>query len=329
MKIKTQFFASKKSPGLIPITAFLFLQCLLISCSGEKKTEVQPMKESSKEDESPTAIEIVTENMEFQVQDTIPSGWNLIRYKNMSSQTHFVLFDKYPEGKTLDTVREKVIPFFDSGMKLINEGNPEDGFAEFGKLPEWFGQVRFFGGNGLISPGQTSETAIYLEPGLYFIECYVKMNNGVFHASMGMIEDLVVSEEPSSYPEPEADVDIVISSTEGIVFNDSIPAGTHTFSVYFKDQIVHENFAGHDVNLVRLGENADLEALEKWMNWADPEGLIEPAPEGLLFMGGANNMPAGSKAYFKANLEPGNYVLIAEVPKARSKNMLRAFSVGD
>ena len=40
----------------------------------------------------------------------------------------------------------------------------------------------------------------------------------------------------------------------------------HTFSVYYKDQIVHENFVGHDVNLVKLDNNVDLKVLENWMN---------------------------------------------------------------
>ena len=63
------------------------------------------------------------------------------------------------------------------------------------------------------------------------------------------------------------------------------------------------------------------------MNWADPEGLIEPAPKAVTFMGGVNNMPKGNTGYFKATLEPGNYALISEVPNALSKNMLKTFLV--
>ena len=168
---------------------------------------------------------------------------------------------------------------------------------------------------------------IYLEPGDYFMECYVKMENGIFHASMGMIEPLVVSGMNSGLDEPTADVEISISSTEGIVFNDSIGPGDHVFSVAFKDQIVHENFAGHDVNLVKMEEGADPAILEKWMNWVDPKGLIEPAPAGFTFLGGVNNMPGGNRGYFKARLEPGTYALISEVPEASKKNMLKIFTI--
>ena len=224
-------------------------------------------------------------------------------------------------------MQSKVIPYFDSGMKLLNEGKAEEGFAEFAKLPAWFSQVGFHGGTGLISPGKTAESMIYLEPGDYFMECYVKMENGIFHASMGMIEPFVVSGTNSGLGETTADVDISISSMEGIVFNDSIGPGDHVFSVSFKDQIVHENFAGHDVNLVKMEEGADPAILEKWMNWVDPKGLIEPAPHGFTFLGGVNNMPGGKKGYFNARLEPGTYALISEVPEASKKNMLKIFTI--
>jgi hypothetical protein len=45
------------------------------------------------------------------------------------------------------------------------------------------------------------------------------------------------------------------------------------------------------------------------------------------FLGGMNNMLAGDTGYFTANLEPGRYVLIAEVPNPASKNMLKTFTV--
>jgi len=274
-------------------------------------------------------VEIITEAMEFQMPDTIPSGWNTFIYRNLSVQTHFFAIEKYPDGITLDDVKRLVIPYFDSGMKLINEGKSEEGFAEFRKLPDWFSELKMLGGGGLISPGLVTETMIYLKPGNYFIECYIKMNDGVFHSSMGMIREFVVSEFDSGNEELKADVIIEISSTEGIVFNDSIAPGRHVLSVFFKDQIVHENFAGHDINLVKLDDSASLEELESWMNWVDPKGLIDPSPTGITFIGGVNNMPAGSKGYFTVVMEPGNYVLISEVPNALSKNMLKTFTVAE
>ena len=214
-------------------------------------------------------------------------------------------------------------------MDLINQGKPEEGFEAFGKLPEWFADVVFLGGSGMVSPGETCETTLRLDPGYYILECYVKMVDGTFHSNMGMVKELIVTEEKSNVVPPEADININISSIEGIIYSKRITKGKKTFSVYYKDQIVHENFVGHDINLVRLDANADLLALEKWVNWADPKGLIMPPPEGITFLGGVNDMPAGFSGYFTATLSPGNYALISEVPNSLVKNLCKTFVVSD
>ena len=289
--------------------------CLLISifflgfqsCKSDKKET----KTEETEIVNENVIDILTENMDFQMPDTIPSGWVTFRYKNASVQSHFVMIDDYPDGKTIDTVMAVIDPPFSEGMRLINEGRPEEGFAQFAKLPTWFGEVKFVGGVGLVSPGRVAETTIKLNPGNYFFECYVKMSNGVFHTSMGMFIPVTVSDTDSGNSAPESDIAIQISSTEGIVFNDSISAGEHRFSVHFIDQIVHENFMGHDVNLAKLDDTFNLDELNNWMDWSNPKGLIEPVPSGVTFLGGVNNMLAGDTGYFKATLEPGNYVLIS------------------
>lgn len=322
MKTINSIIAKLNPPNFLLIAFFIVV---LTGCKSDKKTakmnEVEPAKD--------TIIEIVTEAMDFQTLDTIPSGWNTFKYLNNSNETHFFLLDKYPDGKTIvDTFRE-IIPPFQSGMDLINEGNAAEGYAEFNKLPAWFFEIVFTGGSGLVSPKKSSLTTVKLEPGYYLMECYVKMENGKFHTTMGMAKPIIVTNEDSGNIPPEATVNITISSSEGISYEGSIGKGEQVLSVYFKDQIAHEHFVGHDVNLVRLNENADLEALEKWMNWSDPKGLITPAPEGITFLGGVNEMPAGSTGYFTALFEPGKYALISEVPKSLSKNMLKTFEVSD
>jgi len=300
-------------------STFLFLQ----SCKNDKKETQHETVVLEKDN----VVEIITKNMDFQMPDTISSGWNTFRYKNLSSQTHFFLLDKYPEGKTSEDAENLVAPVFDSAMKLIMDGKTEEGYAEFAKLPEWFGEVVFVGGSGLLSPNQIGETTLNLKPGKYIIECYVKMSNGVWHTSMGMAKEVIVSETNSGNVEPKADIEITISSTDGITFNDTISKGQHCFSVFYKDQIVHENFIGHDINLAKLEENANLDEINSWMDWSNPKGLIEPAPTGVTFLGGVNNMSEGQKGYFTVNLEPGRYILISEVPNPASKNMLKTFVV--
>jgi len=307
------------------ILLFLLVLLFVISCKNDKKT----MEAAKVEPEKESVIEISTDAMEFNTVDTITSGWNTFRYKNNSNETHFFLLEKYPEGKSIYNSKNEVFPVFDRGMDLINLGKTEEGYAAFNDLPAWFFEVEISGGSGLISPKNTSETTLKLESGNYLMECYVKMPNGKFHASMGMVKSIVVKEEDSGNSPSESLINLAISSTEGISYEGNIKKGAQIFSVEFIDQIKHENFMGHDVNLVKLDDNANLEALESWMNWSDPKGLITPAPQGVTFLGGVNDSPVGSVGYFKANLEAGKYALISEVPNALKKGMLITFTISD
>lgn len=304
---------------LVITIALLFTQACMTDT--KQNNEVDAAAKSENE------IEIITTAMEFQMPDTITSGWNTWVYHNKSIFTHFILIDDYPNGITLDSVEQRVLPVFGSGMQLINEGNAEEGFAEFAKLPQWFSEVIWPGGVGLISPGLTAQTTLKLDPGYYLVECYVKMSSGMFHTNMGMIKELVVVDEESSLEEPQADVAISISSASGIEFEPPATAGNYTFSVHFLDQVPHENFLGHDLNLVKLAEDANEKVLEAWMDWRDPKGLIDPAPEGFTFLGGVNDMPEGGKAYFTAQLEPGKYAMVSEVPNTLEKGLFKTFEV--
>ncbi|MBJ6369775.1 hypothetical protein [Snuella sedimenti] len=313
------------------LTVFLIL-IFLFSCKSDKKeaTEKEPSSDQTETTKTNKRfVDVTTKSMEFMSVDTIRSGWNTFKYHNLSNETHFLLVEKYPPGKTIDTLETVVVPVFTKGMDLINAGKMEEGFAAFGALPEWFSEIQFLGGTGLIAPKQTATSTIKLSPGYYILECYVKMPNGKFHSSMGMAKAIIVNDDDSGNTPPSANVHITISSTEGITFNEEIKKGENTFSVYFKDQIVHENFVGHDVNLVKLDANANIDALEIWMNWADPKGLITPVPNGVVFLGGVNDSPKGSTGYFTVHLSPGNYAFISEVPNALKKGMLKTFTISE
>ncbi len=310
---------------ILVLTCVSTIFILMHSCNSD--TKETSSKSTNKE--LVNVIEIITENMEFQAPDTIPSGWTTWKYINKSVQPHFILIDDYPDSITVKEFKKELLPPFGEGITLLYEGKKEEAFAAFGKIPEWYGGTKWPGGVGLISPGKTAETTLNLEPGYYIIECYVKMSNGMFHTNMGMYKELIVSDERSTLKEPTADFSIDISSKNGIKFNPPAKAGTYVFSVNFIDQKKYENFEGHDINLVRIDANADITKIETWMNWLNLNGLIDPVPKGFTFLGGVNDSPAGAKAYFKAKLEPGKYALISEVPNASSKNMLKTFEIID
>ena len=311
--------------NLISKSTCFFVLILLFSvgCMNVKKNqEIIEVK-----GEEAPMINIVTNQMDFVVQDTISSGWHTFNYINKSNETHFFLIDKYPQGYSIHDTEKEIGPVFQKGMDLINAGKPEEAFEVFKTLPEWFSKIVFVGGSGLVSPKTSALTTLKLEPGYYILECYVKMPNGSFHSSMGMAKALVVTNERSENKPPDATLSIKLGSKEGIRFVDTVSSGKQIFSVNFLDQITHENFVGHDINLVKVEEDADLSELELWLNWADPKGLITPAPAGFKFLGGVNDMPGGSIGYFEASLDPGNYILISEVPNAISKKLYKSFII--
>lgn len=308
------------------LAALSLLILLIVNCKTEKKDQSKSIDKEIVPEQS--AIRVLTRSMEFICADSIPSGWNTFIYENQSTEPHFILLDKYPEGKSIIDTQKEIIPPFDEGMALIMEGKNDEAMEAFGKLPEWFSEIVFSGGTGLVSPRTTSATHVNLEPGYYIMECYVKMPNGKFHTSMGMTKELFVIERPNKAMAPDSDVQIELSSENGIVYQGTLNAGQKIFSVNYLDQIVHENFVGHDLSLVRLDEGANLEDLEAWMNWATPEGLMSSTmPANITFLGGTNDAPKGSTLYFEAELLPGEYAFISEVPNAKAKGMLQTFEV--
>lgn len=280
----------------------------------------------------PAVVHVAADHHEFVTShQQIASGWTTFRFENRAHAPHFLIIEKMPEfegdQKTVEDSEAEVVPVFQNFMDLFR--NEPLSFPSLGfTLPAWYSEVIFMGGPGLTSSGETSETRVYLEPGTYVIECYVKTEDGTFHSTKGMIEGLVVGERSNAAGEPPRTAGRVTVSTDGISI-DRAPQrpGTQTFEVHFADQTVYSHFLGHDVHLVRLDPGADLEALETWMNWVIPGSLASPAPAGVTFLGGVQDMPAGSTSYLRANLTSGDYAWIAEVPDASAKNMLVEFTV--
>jgi hypothetical protein len=244
---------------------------------------------------------------------------------------HFGILERLPEGKHLADQQADIAPVFQNIMDGINGkelSEPDAGTTP----PEWFSMIEFVGGPGFVSTGRTAETTVYIEPGTYLLECYVK-TNGFFHSYnpdpeiYGMVHEYYASSQPSGQGEPQAGMRIDISSTEGYKITGDLVPGRQTIAVHFTDQKVYPNFLGHDVHLVQLTPNTSRDSLLTWMDWINPAGLETPAP--ATFLGGAHEMPAGTTQYFTVDLSPGEYALIAEVPHPDSVGMFRRVSVGE
>ncbi|WP_224488385.1 hypothetical protein [Robertkochia flava] len=315
------------------ILPILLLGVFFVACKEQNirekqagKTEKQGIAEILVENREGEA-EYVTRHMEFTGPDTLNSGWNHLKYVNLSSEPHFIVLEKLPDSIGMERYLEEVIPVFQQAGDLIFKGKRDSGLTVLMNLPSWFYKVRYCGGVGLTSAGEVGRSTVYLEPGTYVMECYLKMPDGSFHSSMGMVKQIRVSETEGPGRPPLKALPVVISRQKGIEFDRRLKAGVHNFSVYFRDQSVHGHLLGHDVHLAKVERADALESVLAWMDWSRTGGLQSPAPIGINFLGGIQELPMGKTGYFHANLTPGNYILIAEVPEPDTKRMVVSFQV--
>lgn len=296
---------------------------LLSGCAGGSGSDHSQARE-------PGLVQISTTAMNLDAPDEVPSGWLTFEFDNRSPMTHMVVIERLPDGVTIADQQKDVAPVFQRGMDYLTAGEPDSAMAAFGALPPWFGDLVFLGGPGLTAAETKSRATVNLEPGAYILECYVK-TAGIFHSynpdtsAYGMVKAFTVTDEPSGRPEPEAGIQVRLSSERGFEVTGTPAQGSNTVAVHFVDQRTHENFVGHDIHLVKLEDDTDLDALATWMDWRQPGGLETPAP--ARFLGGLQEMPAGSTAYLTVQLETGRYAWIAEVAEPQKKGMLVTFEV--
>ena len=193
------------------------------------------------------------------------------------------------------------------------------------KFPEWLGEMINMGGVGLTSAGQTSESYVNFTPGNYIVECYIK-SNGIFHSTSGMLKQITVIENDQEQASPVAPITINVDSL-GLSTDGSIPqhGGNVNFKVVYGETKLFANFTRPDVHLVKITEGANLEALEDYMDWTTPKGMDALAP--VVFLGGAQEMPKGSVAYFRQYLSAGKYILIGEVPDPKENGFYYSFDI--
>lgn len=308
------------------ISMLIFLTLVLIASTSCKEKKESKELENIVEKKN-NYVEVITNGMDFETVDEIKSGWTTFKYINKSFDPHFFILEKMPDTLGLDTYKKDLFPPFISAFEHFEKGEMEAGMKEFEKIPQWFYKVELAGGVGLTSKKTTSKSTIFLEPGTYIMECYVRMPNGLGHVFMGMIKELKVSNESNDNKPPKADFNISISSEKGITFNDSIKAGNYTLAAKFEDQKQYEHLMGHDVNLVKVENDSLVTDLNNWLNIVDFNAFRSPEPEGLLFLGGVEDLPAGKTGYFEVTLEKGNYVLISEIPNVVERKMIKPFTV--
>jgi hypothetical protein len=307
--------------------SFLLVVFLFVGCKHGKSKTANTNDSKVTISNHKDYINVVTTAMDFDLPKEIQSGWTTFRYINNSTDTHFFIFEKMPEGITIDNYRNEIVPPFKAAFTFLLDGNNNAAMEEFKKIPQWWSKVELGGGVGLISPNSKAESTIYMNPGRYVMECYVRLPSGMPHTFFGMLKEVVVTKEKNDHKRPSPNLEISLNSEKGVSFVDSLKAGNYELAVNFEDQKQYGSFLGHDVNLVKLDNISLLDTLNNWVNTSDIKAFRSPAPKGLTFLGGVEDLKAGETGYFNVSLDDGMYVLISEIPNAVEKKMFKLFKV--
>ncbi len=280
---------------------------------------------------APGFVELRAVGKTFEGPSAIPHGWTTFRFVNASPMVHFALIDRLPEGVTVEDFNGLMVAF-QAAMDAMNSGDAEAIEAAFGRFPAWVGDLARNGGPGFLSAGMTGEATVYLEPGQYVIECYVK-SDGIFHTTPpgegvpGMVLPLTVSEVPNGRAEPSANATVTIRNDGFELTDGALNTGRNTLRVEFAEQQAFPSFVGNDIHIMRVDGADDIARADGWFDWRLPAGLEDPAPVTLL--GGLNDLAAGEHGYITVDLDAGDYALIAEVPAPAAAGLVLPFSVGE
>lgn len=297
------------------------LAVALAACSAEPTETALP---------EPNVLELEVQGMSFVGPDTIKSGWTTIRVINTGGMTHHALVYRLPDGITAEMVDEQVVEPIQMSLTAAIAGDTEKAAEIAASTPAWVSDLTWLGGPGMMSNGITGEATMYLEPGNYIVECYVK-TNGVQHnynpepGKFGMVFALTVVADDGGMAEPDANVTLTLSNAGYDISEGAFLPGENSVRVKFKEQRLYNNFVGHDAHVFRINEDTDVEAAARWPDFFPIDGQATPAP--ATFVGGIHDMPQGATGYFKLQLEPGNYGITAEIPNAKANGFFKQFSV--
>ena len=76
---------------------------------------------------------------------------------------------------------------------------------------------------------------------------------------------------------------------------------------------------------MRVDDESRVAQAGDWLDWRDPDGLEDPAP--VTFLGGLNDLPAGTHGYFTVDLSAGDYAFIAEIPDPVAAGFVLPFTI--
>ena len=307
----------------------LVAACFLVGCDEQPKGGSGAMALSANQ-EKQNVLSIGIDGWSFVGPSEVPSGWTTVRINNDSGMIHHALVYRLPEGVTDVMMADLVIEPVQKSLTARLEGDVEKANQLLGSIPEWFADIVYVGGPGMMSDGIVGEATMYLEPGDYIVECYVK-TNGMQHnynpepGMHGMVLPVEVTSDDGGMAEPNANVTLAISTDGFEIVDGAFKAGTNSVRVNFVEQQLYNGLVGLDAHVFRVDPDTNVADAVRWVNPFSNTGQETPGP--AHYVGGIHDMPQGANGYFKVDLEEGDYGIVAEVPGAFENGFFTIVSV--
>lgn len=235
---------------------------------------------------APNVVTIIATDYAFSAPDTIPAGLTTFKMLNQGREPHQTVL-MGARGKSLGEIR----------AAMVSQG----------PIPEW---LHFPAGPGVATAGDSSNATSRLEPGDYYLVCFIPDAHNVPHVMRGMVRQLVVVPAPltASAPAAEPQADIVVTLSDyAFSLSKPLTAGTHTIRV--------EN-AGPQVHEIGIEQLAPGKTMADWQQWlvAGMKGMGPAKP-----MGGLVGPDKGKAGWFTITLTAGKYLLTCYVPDAKDQ----------
>jgi hypothetical protein len=229
---------------------------------------------------APNVVTIVATDFAFAAPDTIPAGLTTLKLQNQGKEPHQAVL-LGAAGKTWDEVRTAL--------------------TTPGPIPPW---VTFPPGAGVVTGGDSSNATSRLEPGIYYLVCFIPSADGTPHVVKGMVRRLVVTAPATAAtpaPDPQADV-VVTLADYGFSWSKPLTAGTHTIRVENAGPQMHE------IGIEQLAPGKTIADYQQWV----AKGMQGMGPAKPL--GGVTGPGVGKVGWFTITVPPGKYILACYVP---------------
>lgn len=247
---------------LIPLVILLFF---IVSCTHDDKKTV-----------AYNVIILKGTEFNYQMPDTVPAGYNLIRLINTGSIWHEALIfrfinDSFSIRQYVSSV-EKGIDFPPCAIDI--------------------------GGPGMTVAKDSNEVIMNLMPGRHGIVCTIDN-----HLMAGMYKEFYVVNKSSSPNEPPKEDNVLTLTDSTFMFSKPISAGEHLIKVVNKGQ------QNHEVDFIKLNAGKTKDDYIKWFHNRSDDPSAVP-------VGGTLDIFPGGEVWVPIKLKKGNYYLSCMVPNA-------------